>query len=79
MTLNKIQNIRKDSNFTVTDKIVVEVLENSEIQGALIQFKQYICAEILADSLAFMAVINNGIQLEVNDAILTVNVYKKVE
>ena len=77
--VNKIQNIRKDSNFTVTDKIVVEVLENSELQAALIHFKQYICAEILADSLAFMPVLTNGNQLEVNDAILTVNVYKKVE
>jgi isoleucyl-tRNA synthetase len=77
--VNKIQNIRKDSNFTVTDKIVVEVLENTELQAALIHFKQYICAEILADSLAFMPVLTNGNQLEVNDAILTVNVYKKVE
>ena len=77
--VNKIQNIRKDSNYTVTDKIVVQVLENSELQAALIHFKQYICAEILADSLAFMPVLTNGNQLEVNDAILTVNVYKKVE
>jgi isoleucyl-tRNA synthetase len=77
--INKIQNIRKEKEFTVTDRIVVEVLVNTDVQPSLIRFKDYICAEILADSLAFMPVVNNGTEIDVNDAILTVNVYKKGE
>jgi isoleucyl-tRNA synthetase len=47
------------------------------VQNSLIRYKTYICAEILADSLAFMTVLNDGIEVDVNNAILKVNVLKK--
>ena len=75
--VNKIQTIRKDSGFALTDRINVEVLENGELQPSLIRYKTYICAEILADSLAFMTVLNDGTEIDVNNAILKVNVLKK--
>jgi isoleucyl-tRNA synthetase len=75
--VNKIQAIRKDSGFALTDRIVVEVLENGELQPSLIRYKDYICAEILADSLAFLTVLTNGSEIDVNNAILKVNVLKK--
>ncbi len=75
--VNRIQNIRKDSGFNLTDRIEVSVSENAALQPSIIQYKDYICAEILADSLAFLPIINNGIEIEVNDAILHVNVLKK--
>jgi len=75
--INRVQNIRKDSGFNLTDRIDVMISENGGIQPSLIQYKDYICAEILADSLAFFPEINNGIEIEVNDALLQVNVLKK--
>lgn len=75
--VNRIQNIRKDSGFNLADRIDVTVSENAVLQPSIIQYKEYICAEILADSLAFLPAINNGIEIEVNDAILQVNVLKK--
>ena len=75
--VNRIQNIRKESGFNLTDRIAVTIRENEALQPALIQYKAYICAEILADSLAFLPVINDGIEIEVNDVILDVNVLKK--
>ncbi len=77
--VNKIQNIRKDSNFELTDRIIVSVLENEILYPSLNQYKDYICAEILADSLAFLPVLNNGTAIEVNGAVLKVNVVKKEE
>jgi isoleucyl-tRNA synthetase len=77
--VNRIQNIRKESGFELTDKIIVEVKENESLQDSLIQYKAYICAEILADSLVFLPAVNGGIEIEVNEAILTVNVFKKGE
>jgi isoleucyl-tRNA synthetase len=77
--VNRIQNIRKDSGFNLSDRILVTVSENEIIQSALIQYKEYICAEILADSLAFLPAVTDGIEIEVNDAILQVNVLKKGE
>jgi isoleucyl-tRNA synthetase len=77
--VNKIQGVRKDNGFELTDKINVEVLENQVLQASLIQFKDYICGEILADSLVFLPDLTTGTELEVNEAILKVNVYKKGE
>lgn len=75
--VNRVQNIRKDSGFNLTDRIDVTVSENAALQPSIIQYKDYICAEILADSLAFAPAIKDGIEIEVNDAILQVNVLKK--
>ena len=75
--VNRIQNIRKDAGFALTDRIIVQISENTDLQDSLNEYKDYICAEILADSLAFSPVLTNGIQIEVNDAIIYVNVLKK--
>jgi len=75
--VNKIQAIRKESGFALTDRINVEVLENEIVQPSLNRYKDYICAEILADSLAFMTVLEKGTEIDVNSAILKVNVLKK--
>ncbi len=77
--VNRVQNIRKDSNFELTDRIAVTVNENETLQPSLIQFKEYICREILADSLEFVPFLSHGTQIEVNDSPLTVNVLKKSE
>jgi len=77
--VNRIQNIRKDSGFNLSDRIAVTVSENAVLQPSIIQYKDYICAEILADSLAFIPAVDNGIEIEVNDATLLVNVLKKGE
>ena len=57
----------------------MSVLENAAMQQSLNQFKDYICAEILADSLAFYPVLNEGTEIELNNAILKVNVLKKAD
>ena len=75
--VNRVQNIRKDSGFNLTDRVEVKVLENAELQPSLIQYKDYICAEILADSLAFLQVIDDGTEIEINNITLQVIVLKK--
>lgn len=75
--VNRIQNLRKDSGLALTDRIVVKVNENETLQPSLIQFKDYICREILADSLDFLPNQTEGTLIEVNDSSLTVNVFKK--
>src|SRR5688572_15244536 len=82
--VNRIQKIRKDSGFELTDRIEVGVIaENARLAGgqglknSLAQFKDYICAEILADKLEFLTENNSGIEIEVNDIQLKVIVSKK--
>jgi len=75
--VNRIQKIRKDSGFDLTDRIEVKVSVTNGLKDSLAQFKDYICAEILADKLEFMAGIKDGTEIEINDVSLNVIVLKK--
>ena len=75
--VNRIQKIRKDSGFELTDRIEVQVAAENGLKNSLAQFKDYICAEILADKLEFLTENNSGIEIEVNDIQLKVIVSKK--
>ncbi len=52
--VNRIQNLRKDNKFEVTDKILVEVEKHQEIISAIQNNYSYICSEILASSLTLI-------------------------
>ncbi|HQD11078.1 MAG TPA: DUF5915 domain-containing protein, partial [Flavihumibacter sp.] len=49
--VNRIQNIRKDRGFEVTDKITLEMQKNEQVETAIVHFNNYICSETLAESL----------------------------
>ncbi|WP_044400701.1 isoleucine--tRNA ligase [Lacinutrix sp. Hel_I_90] len=61
--VNRIQNLRKDSGFEVTDRIVVQLQKDAEITQAVKTNLEYIKAETLTDSLEIMDQINNGIEI----------------
>ena len=75
--VNRIQKIRKDSNFDLTDRIEVTASAVGGLKDSLAQFKAYICAEILADKLEFSPEIQAGTEIEINDVSLNVIVLKK--
>jgi isoleucyl-tRNA synthetase len=49
--INRIQNLRKDRDYEVTDKIRVQVQKMDYLDKAIHNNLSYICAEILAESL----------------------------
>jgi isoleucyl-tRNA synthetase len=49
--INKIQNLRKDNNFEVTDRINVTIVKGDEFNKAILNYKDYICAQTLANQL----------------------------
>jgi len=75
--VNRIQKIRKDQEFELTDRINVQIGGAQTLEETIREFNYYICAEILADKLDLVAEITNGTQIEVNDVPLTVFVTKK--
>ncbi|MGX5818444.1 isoleucine--tRNA ligase [Chitinophaga lutea] len=75
--VNRIQKIRKDSDFELTDRITVKVAEVEALRSAIINFNDYICTEILADSLDVVPQLQEGIEVEVNDLKFNVLVNKK--
>ena len=52
--INRLQNLRKDNSFNVTDKICVQILKNDKLTSAINNNLTYICDEILANKLEFV-------------------------
>jgi len=76
--VNRIQKIRKESGFEVTDRIKVEVQEYEPLKSAIINYSDYICAEILADAIKIVpqTELDNAIEIEVNDVMLKIQIFK---
>lgn len=65
--VNRIQNIRKDSGFEVTDKIKVYLQNNAVLEAAVNENDGYIKSETLTEELVFEGHIENGTEIEFDD------------
>jgi isoleucyl-tRNA synthetase len=65
--VNRIQNIRKDSGFEVTDKIKVQLQRDGLLEEAILKNEDYIKSETLTSELVFMDEVNNGTEIEFDD------------
>ena len=74
--VSKIQNLRKDSDFEVMDRI--EILYNCDenIHNALQNKKNYISNEVLANTLDFKDELENSVKFELNDNVINVIIKK---
>ena len=53
--VNRIQNIRKENKFEVTDRIQVHIGMHDDLTVAINEFNTYICNEVLCDELKINA------------------------
>ena len=68
--INRVQNLRKDNGFKVTDKVNILVENNEQLKSAIQNNFAYICDETLADKLEFSKSIENETnQMELVDGI----------
>ncbi len=74
--VNRIQKIRKESGYEVSDRIVVEIKEYEAFKSTIINYCDYICAEILADTIKIVPDITDGTEIEVNDVMLNIHISK---
>jgi len=65
--VNRIQNIRKDSGFEVTDRIKVYLKDNATLQESVAANEAYIKSETLTDELIFSTEVINGTEIEFDD------------
>ncbi len=63
--INRLQNLRKEKGFDITDKIKVTVETDDVTMRALLDFKLYICSEILADSLSEGKNLQYGTEIDI--------------
>jgi isoleucyl-tRNA synthetase len=65
--VNRIQNLRKEKDFNVTDRINIRFEQNTAINDALNNYKNYICTEVLAEQLTVEANLADADVVEVNE------------
>ena len=74
--VNRIQNLRKENGFEVTDRIDIIIEKNPAIEQAVTANMEYVRNETLADNLTFDTTIVNGIPVEINDEKLQLTILK---
>ena len=75
--VNRVQNIRKESGFALTDRIFVTLEHCDRLKESIVKYNDYICREILADSINWVDQVENATEVDVNDNLLKVSITKQ--
>ena len=75
--VNRVQNIRKESGFALTDRIFVTLEHCDRLKESIVKYNDYICREILADSINWVDNVANATEVDVNDNLLKVSITKQ--
>jgi isoleucyl-tRNA synthetase len=65
--VNRVQNLRKEAGFEVTDRINVKIVSTDAIREAVASNSEYIRTQILADSLELMEAMETGYEVEIEE------------
>lgn len=74
--VNRIQNMRKDSGFEVTDRIEVTIQTNELLEDAVKGNLEYIKQETLTEVLQFKEQVENGTEIAFDDIITMLSIKK---
>lgn len=71
--VNRVQNLRKDRDYQITDKIVIKILSAEGISAAINSNKNYICSEVLAEKLEIAEKLDltKAVEIELEDNLKT--------
>ena len=75
--VNRVQNIRKEANFELTDKILLQIVDNPNMKDSINEFSAYICREILATQIDWVSSLEGGVDIEINEQKLRILVRQK--
>jgi isoleucyl-tRNA synthetase len=75
--VNRVQNIRKESGFALTDRIFVTLEHCDRLKESIVKYNDYICREILADSIEWVDNVANATELDINEHLLKVSITKQ--
>ncbi|MCZ2247556.1 MAG: isoleucine--tRNA ligase [Bacteroidia bacterium] len=72
--VNRIQNLRKELRFDLTDRIILKIKSQNEIKSAVLNNLDYICTEILANKIDFIeqAPSSEAVSVELEEGLGTV-------
>ncbi|MBP1640124.1 MAG: isoleucine--tRNA ligase [Bacteroidetes bacterium] len=74
--VNRIQNIRKSSGYEITDRIVVKIEKQAEINDAIADFSAYIATQTLANSITLLDKVEDAVTLDFEEFVVKIGVHK---
>lgn len=74
--VNRIQNIRKSNGYEITDKINITISKNELTDVAVNEYNTYICNQVLANNITLSDDITDGIDVDLDIAVLKLKVEK---
>ena len=72
--VKRIQNLRKESGFEITDRIDIQLEHNEHTDMAVEQFRDYISAQVLANSLTLTDTVDNPTTLDFESFKVNINI-----
>ncbi|MFI3261472.1 MAG: isoleucine--tRNA ligase [Rikenellaceae bacterium] len=75
--VNRIQNIRKENGFEVTDKVKVTIEMNDLINSGVEAYKEYIALQTLAVEVSLQSVVEGGQEIEIDEEKIKIVVEKQ--
>jgi isoleucyl-tRNA synthetase len=74
--VNRVQGIRKEKDFDLTDRILVEIEDECQFKNEILDNKNYILAEVLSDEIKVVNSLSNFENIEIDDIKFKINVNK---
>ena len=74
--INRVQNLRKEKDFDLTDRISIILEESGPYKQELINNERYICEEVLSDKIDFVNSLPISEEIEINEVNFKVNINK---
>lgn len=74
--INRIQNLRKEKDFDITDKISIQIEENCPFVKDILTNENYISTEVLSDRIETASVITNEDEIEIDEVKFKISVKK---
>ncbi len=72
--VNRVQNLRKDKDFDLMDRISIQLEENNPFKSEINANNSYISAEVLANKIEFVNSLSQADEIEINDVYFKINI-----
>ncbi|NIF07700.1 isoleucine--tRNA ligase [Chryseobacterium sp. Tr-659] len=74
--INRIQNLRKDKDFELTDRIGISIEENSPFLEDIKKNEEYISSEVLSNKIEIVSSLSNFNEIEIDEVNFKINIEK---
>lgn len=74
--INRVQNLRKEKDFDLTDKIIISLEENAPFIDDIKKNEEYISSEVLSNKIEIVSSLSNFNEIEIDEVNFKINVEK---